>query len=290
MRNGITGVIVLNWNGAADTLACLSSLAKVRDPACRVLVVDNGSTDNSVELIRSGFPEVAVLPLAGNAGYAGGNNAGFAWMERQGATRVVFLNNDTVVDAGFLAPLVDALVLDPGTGIAVPKICYMDDPGRIWYAGGEIRTATGLVRHVGIRKKDSTRYSVPGTTGYATGCCLAMRCRDFADAGGFDEGLGMYGEDADLSLRVRGSGLKIRYVPSSTVWHRVSASVGGEMSARKQVRKIGSTFRLLLKHRSWTGVVLYPLLLPFRSAAPLFRHLLSERAFHRGKHRETTGS
>ncbi|NTV99387.1 MAG: glycosyltransferase family 2 protein, partial [Chlorobiaceae bacterium] len=222
-----TCIVVLNWNGARDTIACLVSIRSAIDPSTAVLVVDNGSSDGSADRILKAFPDTEIVRLPRNLGYAAGNNAGFRRVEEMQAEMVVFLNNDTLVEGNFLLPLVETLEKNPGAGIAVPKICYFDDPQKIWYAGGQVRLSTGLVRHAGIRRQDGPEFSRPGTTDYATGCCIAMRCRDFRRAGGFDEGFGMYSEDVDLSLRVKAMGFTIEYVPSSRVLHRVSASFGG---------------------------------------------------------------
>lgn len=276
MTGSRIAVIVLNWNGASDTLVCLSSLSKVRSPEFTTIVVDNGSTDQSVRLVRSAFPDVEVLELPENLGFARGNNAGFGSIRGRGFDTVVFLNNDTVVDPGFLGPLVDALQ-DASTGIAVPKILYMDDPGRIWYAGGIVRPTTGLIMHRGIRMPDSLRFSTAGPTGYATGCCICMRSRDFEALRGFDEHFSMYGEDVDLSMKMRETGRLVMYQPASKIWHRVSASAGGEMNLGKQLRKSGAALKLLSKHRMWSGLVLYPLLLPFRSVGSLVRGKLLDR-------------
>lgn len=270
-------VIVLNWNGAEDTLACLASLSKVHRPFFTTLVVDNGSSDGSVELVRSAFPSVEVLELPDNLGFAAGNNAGFASIRARGFDTVVFLNNDTIVEDGFLEPLVEAL-REPWVGIVVPKILYMDDPGRIWYAGGVVNPATGLIAHRGIRMADGPAFSVPGPTAYATGCCICMRTADFGELGGFDERFEMYGEDVDLSLRVREAGKIVRYEPDSRVWHRVSASAGGEMNIGKQLRKSRAAFRIMGRHRMWSGLLLYPLLLPLRAASALLKQALLRRA------------
>jgi hypothetical protein len=280
MRDGRVAVIVLSWNGAADTLACLASLSKVRSPEFTTLMVDNGSSDQTASLVRSAFPDVEVLELPRNLGFAGGNNAGFASLRGRGFDTVVFLNNDTIVDEGFLQPLVDGL-REAWVGIVVPKILYMDDPCRIWYAGGIVHEATGLFRHEGIRMTDGPRFSKAGPTGYATGCCLAMRSSDFEALGGFDEEFRMYGEDVDLSMKVRTSGRIVMYQPASRIWHRVSASSGGEMAIGKQLRKSGAAFRIFRKHRMWSGFLLYPLLLPFRSLGSLVRYSLFRRAVGR---------
>ncbi len=109
----VTWIVVLNWNGADDTLACLSSLAGVTLPSCRVLVVDNGSTDGSPRRIRDAFADIELLLLPVNCGYAAGNNAGFRRVRELQADYVIFLNNDTVVDAGFCLPLVETLQRNP---------------------------------------------------------------------------------------------------------------------------------------------------------------------------------
>ena len=258
-------IVVLNWNGAEDPLACLESLSGVISPSCKVLVVDNGSTDGSPEKIRAAFPDIQLLLLPCNIGYAGGNNAGFRRVRELHAEFVIFLNNDTIADRDFCVPLFETLQSKPSAGIAVPKIFYQDRPETIWYAGGIVMLSTGLIRHVGLRKKNAPEFDRPGLTGYATGCCFAMRSRDFEAVGGFDEAFAMYAEDVDLSLRVRSLGLSIEYVPSSRVWHKVSSSLSGA-PLRKLVKKSFGALRLFRKYRAWSGMALFLLLFPLRLA------------------------
>ncbi len=264
----VTTIVLLNWNGGEDTICCLRSLARVLDSSSRVLVVDNHSTDGSVERIRKEFPQTELLQLSSNLGYGGGNNAGFRRAVETGAEYVIFLNNDTVVDADFCKPLIETLQRDPAVGIAVPKIFYFDRSETLWYAGGEVNLTTGLIRHRGLRKADAPEFDRAGTTGYATGCCMAMRSRDFQEVGGFDESFRMYAEDVDLSLRIRSMGMSITYVPSSRVWHKVSASLPAS-PLRKGWKKTLGTLRLFRKHRAWSAYCLYLLLLPLRTVASL---------------------
>ncbi|MDT9545816.1 MAG: glycosyltransferase family 2 protein [Chlorobium sp.] len=263
MTGGLV-VVVLNWNGADDTLRCLHSLesAAAATPF-RVLVVDNGSSDGSVGRIRREFPGTEILELPFNLGYAGGNNAGFRRAEEMGAEEVLFLNNDTVVDPGFALPLLTVLRSQSGAGAAVPKIFYMAYPSVLWYAGGEVSLRSGLVRHVGLRHHDDLRFSRPGTTGYATGCCVGLRVSVFRALGGFDESFGMYGEDVDLSLRLQAMGFRVVFVPSSRVWHRVSGGFEGRLLQKLWLRT-ASTVRLLRKHGLAFSVPLFLFLLPFR--------------------------
>ena len=272
----LTCIVVLNWNGAEETIACLESLVPVIIKGYKMLVVDNGSTDGSPEKIRKAFPAVELLCLPVNLGYAGGNNAGFRRVQEMQTEFVIFLNNDTIVDVGFCAPLVEKLCLQPLAGMAVPKIFYWDRPDTLWYVGGVVRLSTGLICHVGLRQKDAPEFDRPGSTGYATGCCFAMRCRDFEAVGGFDETFAMYAEDVDLSLRVRALGKSIEYVPSSKVWHKVSASLTGH-PFRKLVKKSFGALRLFRKHRAWSGMVLYLVLLPLRLAISLLKQQFARR-------------
>ncbi len=265
----LTTVIVLNWNGKDDLLRCIGSLDPLLSAQFSVLVVDNGSTDGSTDALRQRFSGVELLALEGNLGYAGGNNAGFRHAMQKNPEYVVFLNNDTVVAPDAVARLTAVLRDDSEAGIAVPEILYMDDPDRIWYAGGEVWLGLGLVRHVGIRQPDRGQYDARRDTGYATGCCIAMRSRDFRQLGGFDERFGMYCEDVDLSLRVRSAGFSVVYEPAARVWHRVSAAYGGSLKLRKLLAKSRAMLLLMAKHRRWSGIVLYPFTLFVQAAQAL---------------------
>ncbi|SHG20413.1 Glycosyl transferase family 2 [Desulfacinum infernum DSM 9756] len=97
MKQPEIAVIVLNWNGKEDTLECLDSLSRVNYPRCRLIVVDNASSDGSVEAIRQAFPEVVILRNSRNLGYAGGNNVGIRYALKIGCEYLCILNNDTIV-------------------------------------------------------------------------------------------------------------------------------------------------------------------------------------------------
>ena len=213
-----------------------------------ILVVDNGSTDGSVELLKEKFPEVSILVLEKNLGYAGGNNRGFASLKPDPPEFVIFLNNDTIVDENFIGPLVKQLLTHKKASQTVPKIYYENDPKLIWYAGGIVNLWTGSIYHLGIRQYDGPAYSKTHKTKYATGCCFCMRYEEFKEFGGFDEAFPMYSEDVDLSLWIRAAGKQVWFVPDSKIWHKVSASLGGAFSFGKMVRKARGIFLLIKKH------------------------------------------
>ena len=257
-------VIILNWNGRELTIKCIESLKKVNYSNINILVVDNGSTDGSVDTLKEKFPEVSILALENNLGYAGGNNRGFDSLEPDPPKFVIFLNNDTIVDENFIEPLVKQLLTKKHAGQTVPKIYYENDPQLIWYAGGIVNLWTGSIYHSGIRQNDGPDYSKTHKTKYATGCCFCMRYNEFKEFGGFDENFPMYAEDVDLSLWIRSAGKQIWFVPASKIWHKVSASIGGEFSFGKLVRKAKGIFLLIKKHANPIQWITITILLPIQ--------------------------
>jgi GT2 family glycosyltransferase len=270
-------VIVVNWNQRQLTLECLASLRAAADPACRVLLVDNGSTDGSAEAVRREFPEVEVLETGVNLLYAGGNNAGIARALAAGAQLIVLLNNDTVVDPGCTRHLRSRMEADPRCGIVGPKIYYAESRDRIWYAGGEMSFWKGELWHRGIRQTDRGQYDTSETTGYVTGCCLMIRREALERAGMLDESFRMYGEDADLCMRVRRAGFDILYEPAAHVWHKISMSSGGHLTWSKQRRKAVSMIRFFIRHAAWYQLPVMLFLAPLANAAAAIRYLLTAR-------------
>ena len=248
-------LFVLNWNGRDLTLDCLSSLEKVIYPNVKIHIIDNGSSDNSVVSIRNKFPDYEIIELAENHGFAKGNNTGFQSV-KQKADYTIFLNNDTIVDPNFIDPLVNELEAISNVKQTAPKIFYEDKKEYIWFAGGIISLWTGVIRHSGIRKKDSSKFSQKRKIDYATGCCVCMRTVDFESIGMFDETFLLYGEDVDLSLRFSNQGGEILFVPESKIWHKVSASLGGQSAFGKWKRKLSGKMKLVRKHSPGYQVII----------------------------------
>jgi len=254
-------VIILTWNGRELTLDCLRSLEAVTTPNTTIMVVDNASTDGTVTAVRARYGErVTVVENAANLGYAAGNNAGIERALADGADFILLLNNDTLVDPPFLDRMLAAMLASPDVGIAGPKTYYHQPPDRIWFAGGEISLWRGTARHIGIRETDRGQYDTPRDIDYASGCALLARREVFERVGRLDPAYRAYFEDADLCMRARAAGFRIRYVPDAKVWHRISASTGGQLSRRKIERKLASARRFFAAHarpRHWLTIPLF---------------------------------
>ena len=243
-------VIVLNWNGADDTIALLGTLERCRIPSdwrLDVLVVDNGSSDGSPERIAAARPGTAMLRLPENLRFAGGNNQGLRHALAAGADAVALLNNDTEADPAMLERLLLALDQDPTAGAVAPLIYFAPPSDRIWYAGGRVSLALGITAHRGLRDRDRGQYRAVEPTDYLTGCCLLARREAWEKVGLLDERYFIYAEDADWCLRARALGFRLLFVPTARLWHRVSASSGAQ-SPWKIYQRLRANVTLFARH------------------------------------------
>lgn len=244
-------ILVLNWNGADDTIECLTSLKNLTYQNAEIVVIDNGSTDESVLRIREKYKGTKIIEIEQNLYFGGGNNAGLAWAQENNFDYVVFLNNDTTVEPDFIEPLLSGFAFTSNVGMVAPVMCYSANPDLIWYGGGVVNLWTGQIEHRNIRKQIDTLQTTSQVTEYISGCCLMMPTSLATDLGGFDLSFQMYGEDVDLSLRTRAAGHDLVFVPGSKIYHKVSASVGGEFAVNKLKRKFGGLLRIFATHAKW---------------------------------------
>lgn len=226
-------IIILNWNGLDDTLVCLASLAQVdpADAAVHILVIDNGSRYDPRPTIIERFPSAEVVRLERNIGFAGGCNYGIERALHGEADYVLLLNNDTIVDPDFLAPLLTYLQCHPRTGAVAPLICYADQPDRVWFAGATIIMALGYFEHRSRLRHRQEVAPTPLVSDYLSGCCMLIPASVIRTVGRFDEQMFAYFEDAEFCLRVRQAGYDLVCVPQSVIWHKESASTRKDLAA-----------------------------------------------------------
>ena len=241
-------ILILNWNGKHLLKPCLESVSAIDYPNYSAMVIDNGSTDNSVKMVRENYSEVELLELESNNGYAGGYNRCFTQLKNDYSEFILLLNNDTEVDPNILSSFIQAKEMYGDNNLYGGKIFYQNTPNLIWHAGGNVNLKWGHVSHRGLRKPDSEQFSIPCETDYVTGCCLFTSMEVINQLNGFDEQFNMYGEDVDLCLRAKEEDINCYYWPHAKLWHHVSASLGGNYSINKWKRKHIGKMKLVMKH------------------------------------------
>jgi len=246
-------IIVLNWNGLADTLACLASLARLDYPAHEVVVVDNGSTDDSVAAVRATYPRVTLIETGENLGYVGGNNVGLEYARAMGADYALLLNNDTEVAPDFLRLLVEAAEANPATGIVGPTIYYFDRPNVVWSAGGDIDWRRGRTRMIGLDEVDQGQFGhTLRPVDFVTGCAMLIKMSLVEQVGLLDARFFAYYEETEWCVRAARAGFKILHVPQAKIWHKILPE---DREASPQVQYYMTRNRLLLLKLSETGAV-----------------------------------
>jgi GT2 family glycosyltransferase len=220
-------LVILNWNNPEETLACLASIAGLDYHALSAIVVDNGSTDDSVRRIRAAHSTVTLVETGENLGYAGGNNVGIRCALQQGAEYICILNNDVTVAPGFVTPLLSALQSDPVVGAATSLVVATDHPDQVWALGSAVDRSTGTVSRLHAGEDVSRwRSRPPFAVDVASGAAMMVKREVFDTFGLMDEGFFLYYEETDWCLRVQQAGYQIMAVPSSVVFHGVSAALG----------------------------------------------------------------
>jgi GT2 family glycosyltransferase len=218
-------IIVVNWNRRDDTLACLASLKQLYYQAEKVcvVVVDNGSTDDSIAAIRIAYPQVEIIEAGTNLGFVGGNNLGLEYAHKMRADYALLLNNDTEVAPDFLQLLIEATEADPHVGATSPTIYYFDTPKIIWSAGGEVDWRRGSTRMVGIDTIDNGQLDgTPHSVDFITGCAFLIKMSVYEQVGGLDPRFFAYYEDSEWCTRITRAGYRILLVPQAKVWHKIT--------------------------------------------------------------------
>lgn len=233
-------VIILNWNGAGMIRRFLPSVI-LNTPEAEIVVADNGSTDDSLTLLDSEFPQVRVVRLDKNYGFAEGYNKAVAAVE---AEYVVLLNSDVEVAGGWLRPMLDFMLNHKEAGACQPKILSWHDRRSFEYAGA----AGGYIDKFGYPycrgrifstvEQDNGQYDSIAEIHWATGACMVVRRELYLQYGGFDSRFFAHNEEIDFCWRIRHYGWKIYCVPESYVWH-----VGGGTLPQGNPRKTYLNFR-----------------------------------------------
>jgi hypothetical protein len=281
---GPVAVVVLNWNGWADTERCLEGLRRQTGADFVVIVVDNGSTDGSLALLREwrdgstasvdelhsvehtreaaerggteatagqaagapGMRGVVLIPLPVNLGFAAANNVAIRYALARSFPFVLLLNNDSVVPLDLVHRLVARLGREPRWAGIGPKVVSLEHPDRLLYAGGTLRLAQARAVHDGRGRRDGPRWSGPRETGHLSACCALYRSEFLREAGLLDEDFFFGHEDAALSCVARRLGWRLGVDLDVRILHREGASLAGRQALSAYYF---NKYRLLLVHK-----------------------------------------
>lgn len=220
-------IVIPNWNGLGLLRPCLASLQQQTFCDYEIIVVDNASTDGSLQMVASEFPEVRVLALGRNLGFAGGSNAG---IRQAVGDIVVALNNDTEAEPTWLQNLVRALGRHPEAGSAASRLMVFSKPGII-HSAGDLYGRDGIPNSRGVWQQYGAPYDREVFVFGPCGGAAAYRREMLDEIGLYDEAFFMYCEDVDLNWRAQLAGWKCVYVPEAVVHHHLSATGGGALSS-----------------------------------------------------------
>jgi GT2 family glycosyltransferase len=249
-------VVVVNWNGAHLLRTCLGSLRRQTFADFETILVDNGSTDDSLALVARELPEVRVVQLAENLGLAGGTNAGIGITD---APIIATLNNDTEADPRWLEALHEALITHPEAGSAASKLLLFDRRDVI-HSAGDFYRLDGIPGNRGVWQRDNGAYARPELVFGACAGAAAYRREMLEDVGLFEDSFFMYCEDVDLAFRGQLLGYRCVYVPTAVVYHMLSATGAGPVASyycgRNFLRVIARDMPGPLLRRVWPRVLL----------------------------------
>jgi GT2 family glycosyltransferase len=210
------GVIIPNWNGRDLLGPCLESLYRQEFQDFHTIVVDNGSSDESIPFVREHYPQVTVIRFEENRGFSAAVNAGIA---ASGSPYICLLNNDTEVDRLWLGNLVKALAADPQAGSAASKVLFFSDPSSVNSAGDEF-SLFGVAYQRRLTRGDTDLFNKTQYVFSACGAAALYRRELFEKIGLFDESFFAYQEDVDLGFRLQLAGYRCRFVPDAVVYHK----------------------------------------------------------------------
>lgn len=252
MKAPKVSVIILNYNGKKHLQTCLESLEKSTYKNLRVTLVDNASTDGSVEFVQERFPHVKIMQHQTNLGFAEGNNMCIR-KTKKAFDYIFLLNNDTEVQRKCLEELIQVSQSDPQIGICTGKLLMFDDREIINAAGGEC-DVFGFAHDRGVFERDKGQYDHTEEVFDACGAAMLIKHKVIEEVGLFDSKFWTYSEDTDLSWRARLCGYKIVYVPSAIVYHKFGGT-GGTAHYRRRYFSSRNLLRSMLKNCGQTLLI-----------------------------------
>jgi hypothetical protein len=272
--------VTLNWNNYPDTNDCIRSISNSTYPVHKIIVVDNGSTNDSMQKLEMMYHDNSIMHFKynkDNLGFACGINQGIRAAYDAGADYIFIINNDALVNSDCLERLVNVIQETPIIGIVGPRIFYHDHPEIVWQGGGFFNYFTGgnVVPEKNKKPYKYTKDSVDSS--FLTGCIMLIRREVIDEVGYFDQDIYFYEEDVDFCLRNIRHGFKLRYVPNAVSWHKVDGIKISEFAfyhrAKSRIivlrKNFSRSYYLYALALHWILFTPYKIYQSFKSAHPM---------------------
>jgi len=257
MGSGPTiGVVTVTYNSGGVIDEFMMSILKQTYADFILYIVDNASPDDTLRRLAE-YRDDRIVPIPNevNTGVAEGNNIGIRAALKDGCGFVLLINNDTVFEPNLISKLTDGL-REHKCDMVVPKILFFDDPTKIWCAGGYFNALRGTGSHFGLGRKDDGRFDLARAVGYSPTCCMLIKREVFDRVGLMDSSYFLYFDDTDFCLRAYRSGVKLWYLSSARLRHKVSSLTGGTSIVTIRYITRNHVYYMLKHYPRWQ-IVLY---------------------------------
>lgn len=241
-------VLILTYNGKQWIEDCLPSVLEMDYPEFEAVVIDNGSSDGTIEYLRNEFPTVYTLSITQNVGYARGFNAGLEYAAKHGAEYFLIMNNDTVIDRGALSALVETAVSEEQAGFVTGKVYFFDRPDTLQSVGKYEDPVIWSGRDIGRGEVDTAQFEAVAERSFADDVFILVSRELYETIGGYDPEFFLQCEEMDWQIRAKKRGWRIYFTPSAKIWHRVSATSGGDGSPMVGYFEFRNRTIVLAKH------------------------------------------
>lgn len=244
--NGIIYIVLVNYNGMKYMEDFMASIENQTYKNYSIVLVDSGSSDGSAQWFQEHYKQHKIIIKHENIGFACGCNIGIRYAEGKGADYILLLNIDTVLEDNVLEELVKS---SSSNTVVSPKIYSSKDKVDIWYAGGKLNLKTGSHIQYHDERLEKRNASLAKRINFVSGCCMLIPMSVIKKVGILDEKFFMYYDDDDLSIRFWKAGVRMLYVPTTSLWHKVGGSYAGIRSVLTEYYFTRNRLYLMKKHK-----------------------------------------
>ena len=244
-------VLILNWNGKQLTIDCIQSILKSNYPNFRIVVIDNGSIDSSVAILREEFGDrITILENGANLGYSRGFNVGLRYgFKEKNADYCLVMNNDTIIDSQTISEMVKVAETDDRIGFVTGKVYYYGNPNVLQTVGKKEDPIRWNGDHMGNKEIDKGQYDRISERCFVDDIYTLISKKLYQDTGGYSPLFFLQGEEYDWQARAKRLGYKIMYTPFAKLWHKESMTLGRD-SAKKAYFDARNPMLVILLHQS----------------------------------------